>query len=244
MKHILRSSVLFLLLAASACKKSAVISSDTVSNLDVANMVAYELAVNANGFSNLKADIVLNAQNMVAANTACGTVTTSMLARQEPAASLINYNYALGYTYTYNCVDNTPDNIDSKITFDGSFDGASASSVNSGTSAINVSGLAASTLSYTLNGTYNSTGTFKMNTGDKFTGNEVVAMNFTNVAVKKSSRGFTGGSGTVNVSGSVDNKGAFNYNGSIVFDGNGTATLTLEAHTYIIDLTTGDVTAQ
>jgi hypothetical protein len=55
----------------------------------------------------------------------------------------------------------------------------------------------------------------------------------------KATRKTASGNTTIAVSGNVSNQGTFSYNGTLVFNGDGTATLTLNSVTYTINLNTG-----
>jgi hypothetical protein len=205
-------------------------------------MVATALAINANGFVNLKNDIVLYAKGVTNNGKGCAVIDSFALARQETATSNINYNYALGYYYTVNCNNSIQDNLTSNIISNGSFDASNLTSINKVSSAINVSPLSGSFTTYTLSGSYQLAGTFQTIDETQLSGNNTININISSLIVNKSSRNIVSGTASITVSGMVKNKNTFTYNGNLVFNNANTATLTLEGIDYTLNLVTADIT--
>ncbi|QKJ29659.1 hypothetical protein HQ865_07795 [Mucilaginibacter mali] len=239
----------FLLLTTAAvilfasCKKENAVKTTNITNAQAATMVGAALSVNANGFANIKNDIALYAKNVTNAGKGCGVIDSFALARQEASTSTINYNYALGYYYMVNCNNNIQDNLSSTVKYNGSFDAANLTSVNSANATFNLASLSGSDATYSLNGNYQTTGTFQTVDITQLAGNNSLNIDIVNLVINKSSRAIISGTGNVSVSGTVKNKNTFSYNGTIVFKDANTAQLTLEGNNYSINLTTADVTA-
>ncbi|MES2275872.1 MAG: hypothetical protein V4592_07610 [Bacteroidota bacterium] len=226
------------------CKKEKVVKSTNISNAQAAAMVATALSVNANGFASIKNDITLYAKNVTNAGKGCGVVDSFAVARQESITSTINYNYALGYYYVVNCNNNIQDNLTSSIIYNGSFDAANLTTINSVNSNISLASLSGSGTNYSLNGNYQTTGTFQTLDATQLAGNNSISMDIKDLLVTKSSRSIISGSANISVAGTVKiNKNTFVYNGTLVFKDATTATLTLEGINYTINLTTADVAA-
>ena len=226
------------------CKKDKVVKATNISNQQAATMIATALAQNADGFISIKNDMVVYAKALTNAGKGCGVIDSFAVARQEAASSTINYNYALGYSYIVNC-DNSSvqDNLSGNVVYHGSFEAVDLSAVNSVTSAINISPLSAGALNYTLSGNLHSEGTFKTIDATQLSGDNTISFDVQNLVVVKSSRSIIGGTILVNVAGTVKNKNAFSYTGNLTFKNATTATLSLEATNYTINLVTAELTA-
>jgi hypothetical protein len=225
------------------CKKEKVVKATNISNAQAAVMVATALAMNANGFVSIKNDVTLYAKSVTNAGKGCGVVDSFAVAKQEAATSTINYNYALGYYYVVNCNASVQDNLSSTIIYNGSFDAATLSAINSANTNISLASLSGSATTYSLNGNYQTSGSFQTLDATQLNGSNTINIDIKNLLVTKSSRAIVSGSANVSVSGTVKNKNSFSYNGAVVFKNANTATLTLEGVNYTLDLTTADVTA-
>lgn len=225
-----------------SCKKEKTVKITNISNSQAANMIAASLSVNAYGLAAIKNDITLYAKNTTNAGKGCGVIDSFAVARQEASTSTINYNYALGYYYTVNCSNNLQDNLVSTIKYNGSFDAANLSSVNSISTAFNLVSLSGTGTNYTLNGNYQTTGTFQTIDATQLSGSNTLNIDIQDLMVLKSSRAIVSGTGSVSVSGTLKNKNTFSYTGLITFKDANTALLVLEGINYSINLTTADVT--
>lgn len=232
-----------LLLAVGACQKSNDVTGTEVTNAEAATLVGSSLAINSNGFVNLSTtDITVQAQVMIDLGLACGATKTYNLTRQSPSGLATTYSYALNYSYTLNCNgNNLPDNITGSLTNTGNFDNATLSSTNLGSATFRVAGLTAGVTGYVINGEYKVAGTFQSKVGDKHYTNSNVDVNVVNLIINKATKQVTSGSATITVNGSTTAH-SFAFTGTLTFNGNGTASLTLNGSNYLIDITTGIAT--
>jgi len=245
MKTIRLSFVAMLLLGAVACRKTDNSSSHTfnntgnVSNGDAADMVAASLSVNSNGVANIAADATLSATTMVNTHAKCGTTRSDTISRQSTTGSPTTYSYNLTYNYTVNCdTSGHPDSLSSSLIYSGSFSNQNQSSTNSGSSIFTVSGLAQSSEDFVINGEYKRSGSFTSKT-DTVSGSNNIDIGIKALTIKRPSRVIASGTATISVTGNVPKSGNFSYTGTLVFNGDGTATLTLNGTVYKINLTTG-----
>ena len=223
------------------CKKDKVIKATNVTNLQAATMVAASLASNANGLVSIKDDITIYARTMIGAGKGCGVIDSFAVARQESASSTINYNYAMGYSYVVNCINNVQDNLTANMIYNGSFDAANLTEINSATSVFNVSPLASGT-TYTFNGTYQTQGSFETLDATHLSGNNTLDFNIKNWVITKSSRAIVSGTADETVRSTVKNKNTFTYSGILVFKGSTDVKLTLDGVSYTLNLITAEVT--
>jgi hypothetical protein len=92
----------------------------------------------------------------------------------------------------------------------------------------------------TLSGSLNSNGSYQYNTGTKRSGTEVFDYTLTSIILSPLTGEVASGTATFNTSGSGP-KGVWNYQGTITFLGNQTATVTINGKTYTVNLDTGGV---
>jgi len=249
MKKISLSLVLLLLLGAVACRKNnalAPITTQTTANVstsDAADMVASSLSSNSNGITNISDDVTFDAASYARAHLTCGTLRADTISRTSAAGATTTYSYHLTYNYVVNCgTNNKPSNLSSSLVYSGNFNGPRLSSTNSGSTVFSVDGLDSAATDFVLNGEYKNSGSFnsKVDTTNHGTWNTDIVV--TALTLKKPARTIVSGTATISITGSVPKKGSFSYTGTLVFNGDGTATLTINGTVYKIDLATGEKT--
>jgi hypothetical protein len=245
MKTLKLSFVLFLLAGIMGCTKN---NSQPLSNSSdpadqAAILVAGSVSASSNGTVNVADGLVIDAQAKVALDTLCGTSWTDSASTTSPIGAQTTYSYKSVYVYTINCgtSNNFSGSATSNLTYSGSFDGPNLSSTNSGTSDFTVTGLGKGSSSYTLNGEYKRSGSFQSKTDNTYYGTNDIDIVVTNLVLTKPGRKVQSGSATVTVSANTAKKGNFNYTGTIVFNSDNTATLTINGNIYIIENATGIV---
>jgi len=243
MKKIKLSFAAVLLLAAVACKKSNNTTPTTggnVSNQEAADMVAGSISLNSNGVANVAADASLNASIFVSTHASCGTTKSDSISRQSNPNAPFSYSYKLKYNFTVDCDGSQPDSLSSNLTYSGSFNGPNMSSSNSGTSNFTVNGLLPGASNFVINGEYKRAGSFSSKIDTSNHGNSNIDIVIKSLTLAKPSRNIVSGTATISITGDVPRKGSFSYTGTLVFNNNGTATLTLNGTVYIINLASGD----
>ena len=247
MKKIKLSFLAVLLLGAVACNKSNTTLPGQQSHLttnvtsdEAADMVANSVSLNSNGVANVADDATLNATTLIKANATCGTIKSDTISRQSVVGAATAYSYYLTYNYTVNCNSaSQPDSLMSSLIYTGSFNGPNLSSTNSGSSNFSISGLLPTATGFVINGEYKRNGSFKSKIDTTNAGNSNIDIKIAALTLKKPGRFIVSGSATISLTGIVPKKGAFSYTGTLVFNGDGTATLTINGTVYKINLSTG-----
>ena len=248
------SLVILLMLGAFSCKKdnSASTNSSSVTTDQVADIAAGSLAENSEGLASVTDDIAVNAQTVSSTSNLtinsqgtssvhqeCGTTRTDSVTRSLTIDS-VTLDYFFKYTHTLNCnTSSQPDNIANVLTYHGDFNGPRLTSTNSGSATVTIAGLTQGATSFVVNGEYKRAGSFQSKVGNKASGNSNVDITVTNLTITKSTRKITSGNGTIAITGTGPKGVTFSYTGTIVFNGDGTATLTINSTAYSINLTTG-----
>jgi len=177
-----------------------------------------------------------------ARTASCDYSESVSLTKTNPSGSLITYSYDYSYSYQMTCNnENEPLTLVSGVNFTGSFDAPRLASSHIGTSDLNVSALDEAATSYLVNGSYLRIGSFESKIRNKNTSTSTVEISIDEVTVDKENHEITSGSATVSIAGEVPDKGGFSFEGTIIFEGNGKATLTIQGTKYDIDLESGDV---
>lgn len=225
-------------------------------------MVSSSLSVNSNGIGTVAGDAVtvagtqsvtLSGSSAVeqvgvarslqravnAKNLECGDTKNDTVTRSSASGAAIGYTYTSIYSFTLHCNGNAPDSLTSSSAFSGTYTGPFISSTYTGNTTLTVLGLLPSAGSYTLNGTYTRNGNFQSNKNTSTKGTHTVNITITNVTISKTTHTITGGTATFSVSGNVPGKGNWSYSGTLVYNGDGTANLSLSGTVYIVNLGTG-----
>jgi hypothetical protein len=251
MKKIQLSVVALLLLSAVACQKSGYIDrggigvNGNVSNSEAADMVSASLASSSDGVANIADDVTQSAASLATSHVSCGTVKSDSVSRQSAAGAINTYSYKSTYLYKVICDGSSqPDSLSSSLIYSGSFSGPNLSSTNSGSSIFKVAGLPSTTTNYVINGEYKSAGSFKSKVDTTNTGSSNIDIAIQALTLAKQTRTIASGNANITVTGSVPKKGSFSYTGTLVFNGNHTATLTLNGTVYTINLVNGQKTKQ
>jgi hypothetical protein len=260
MKALKLTLIVPLLLMAISCKKSSNNSISTSITTDEAiDMAVSSVSVNSFGFATVADNVSANAQslnaikgggqaaNSVGTNSTvhqlCGTTLTDSLNFTGNNSS-VTFSAFYKYTRTLNCNGtNQPDNLVNVVTFKGNFDGPRLSSTDAGTSTVTIAGLTPTAANYVINGAYVRRGAFTSKIGNKASGTSTVVITGANVLLSKPARTIVSGSAVITVTGTVP-AGSFNYAGTLVFNGNNQATLTIGTSVYVVNLLTGTYTKQ
>ncbi len=219
-----------------ACNKS----DDNASNLSDEEVVAVlegALMSSSGGISNEIADatqIAVRYTEKTILGGDCGETFDSTVTRSVNNAN-ITASYATTWQWMINCNNlMVPTSIDYDWTANGAYETARMISDDSSVSNWTVNNLITGS-SWTLNGTYVRSGnqTSKVRNRSSFVSELTIGVE--NLAVSKNTLDIVSGAATFTLTGSVNGGSGFSRSGSIVFNGNGTATVTINGQTYEID---------
>ena len=235
--------IALLMLVSFACKDDDE-ATVPIDNEEAAEMIATSLSSESGGLTVAVADAASNTtENGGGRKATCGYTESMDASRSNPTGSSVIYNYTFHYDYALNCTNALPTEMVVNLTYSGSLDAPRISTQNSGTGNLSVKALDYTYENYSITGSYDRTGSFVSKVRDKNTSNSTLDFTLTDVTVDKSTRQITGGTATVTITGSVTGKGTFTFTGSLVFEGDQSATLDLNGTNYSIDLETGLVAA-
>jgi hypothetical protein len=249
----MRKPLLFIipsiLIALAACKKlDTTTQTKLISNDEAATMVAGSLSSSSNGLTTFSADVATSSQGIVNSNYGCGITHVDSVSNQSASGSQTTYNYKYKIVNKLNCnTNNMPDNTTSMLTFSGNFNGPNLWASGSGSTNFTVAGLTPAAIAYAINGSFKSMLSFKLKPDTTRNGTMSVDITVKNLIISKATLTvpcmITSGSAMAVITGNSP-KGAFTFNGTLQFNGNYVATLTIAGNNYTINLLTGAVVKQ
>lgn len=243
----MKTSLYFLAIAiftlglTTSCQKDETTNADVTS--EVADEIASSLASPYTGITDEMADFTENVEDNYSSLKSAVTDTLYAIdtlfakSNNTGATFLYNYSYNLAYGLVYES-GNTFAYYNGSLS--GSYDGTRFSGTEERTNVWNLSGFAINDTEYILNGTIERDGSTQSKIGAMSYMESTSEITVTNVRMNKGNYDFEGGTMSWHISGTVASQ-SFDYTASVVFSGDGTATLTLEGIVYIINLTTGTI---
>lgn len=169
-------------------------------------------------------------------NELCGTLYEASFNYNYNEAPILA-DYAIDWSYMMACNGfNVPQMVDFEAGSVGSYSTSRINSSDVTNTAIAISGLQPSTSSLLFNGFFNREGTQSITTNLKTRSlSSKFNVYLADVLIDKSNYSISSGGGTFVLSGLSQNI-PFSFNGSIVFNGNGSVTLTVNENDYEINI--------
>lgn len=236
------SRLFFLLVAVlllSSCRKND--TTTTITADDAADAITYAFESSSGGTADELADASQYTLNQGYGKTegintlSCGVPFDSTITLTYNGA-----NTTASYTHNWHMLLSCSGPVPASLAFEGSYSGNFNSlrmqSSNTGSRALTVTGLEPSAQVYTFNGSTSRTGSHTSKVRNQTTFNVTIQSSLSNVTVSKTSYHITGGSGTVTATCSTSGGNSQTFNGTIVFNNNSTATLTINGTNYTIQL--------
>lgn len=224
-------------------------SSVAMSSEEAADVVATSLASNSSGLT-AAVDVSADAADAAVAassggrTAACGYTDQQSITATSATGAVITYSYDYEYSYILTCGGETPQSLSVTATYDGEFDAPRIASQHSGTVDLFVTALDESETTYMINGDYSRAGAFQSKIRNKNSSTTTVDFTIDDLEVDKTTQKILSGTASVTITGSVTGKGSFTYTASVVFEGDGSATVTINGSIYAVDLITGTVVAE
>ncbi|MFN7117669.1 MAG: hypothetical protein ACK4TA_12785 [Saprospiraceae bacterium] len=220
-----------------ACNQSENAATN-LSNEEVAIVLEGALSNGTQGISSEVNDLILLTQQYAqksVTNQYCGQSFDSTVVRNIDETR-ITASYTATWKWKVNCNNlRIPTSLDFNRTSNGTYATARISSDDNAGSNWSIGNLLTGT-AYTLNGTYTREGsqTTTIRNQNSFTSQVNISVN--SLSVNKNTLRIDSGTATFTLSGSGTDGNNFSYQGNIVFNGNGSATVTINGETFDIQL--------
>lgn len=152
--------------------------------------------------------------------------------------NFIEAEYNIDWSYQMNCNNlNIPETVEFDATSSGTYTTQRIESNDSSQASFNISGLQPTADAYVFNGNFKRDGNQKITINQKTKSiNSALSIEITDITVEKVAYEIISGNGLLNLTGTTNEGNSFSFEGSIIFNGNGAATLTLNGNTYEISL--------
>lgn len=230
--------VAFVIIALGSCRKE---SATVATEADAVDAIETSLVSSSGGTAE---DISMAAEYAMSGGYGKnGSVTgaTSLICA-VPYDTTVSYSHTGTITATYshswevllNCNGSVPISLAWTGTYSGSFDALRLSGSSSGSRNWALTGINSGSAAYTLNGSTTRTGSHTSKVRNQYTYDVTINTTLTNLTVNKTTYQIISGTGTVAATLNVSNGTSKTFNGTIVFNGNQTATLTINGNTYTI----------
>lgn len=223
-----------------ACDKKDDESTANLSNEEVLAVLEGALSSGTQGINSEVNDAIFITQQYAqkAGNNAfCGQTIDSTATRNINNA-LIVASYTTTWNWSLSCNNlRLPTSIDFHRTTNGDYETARITSVDNANGDWTINNLLTSP-SYTLTGSYTRQGnqTLKMPTTSRNSFTSTVNTTIHSLSVNKNTLRIESGTATFTLTGIGSASNSFSYEGNIVFNGNGSATVTINGQTFEIQL--------
>lgn len=232
-------------LVVAACNDDEMKSTKKLSSEEQAEMVA--ASIGKSGFTasaDQSADYADDAVDASGKVASCGYTAANTVSLSGSFGQII-YSFAYDYDIALVCTSaEEPKTLTSEFTYEGSFDGPKFAMQYSGNGALAVTSLEAASANYHINGSYERAGSFESKIEERPAGSSNIKIDIDDVIINKTTKAIVSGSADASITGVVSGKGGYEFDSHIVFNGDGTATITVSGDKYLMNLATGQVTLQ
>jgi hypothetical protein len=245
MKTLKGAWIVLLGLVVVACNDDEMKSTKKLSSEEQAEMVA--ASIGKSGFAasaDQSADYADDAVDATGKIADCGYSADNAVSLSGSFGEVV-FSFAYDYDVALVCTSNEePKTLTSSFTYEGSFDGPKFAMEYSGNGALAVTSLEAASANYHINGSYERAGSFESKIEERPSGSSNIKIDIDDVIISKATKAIVSGSANASINGVVSGKGSYAFDSHIVFNGNGTATITVSGDKYLMNLATGQLTIQ
>ncbi len=228
-------AVLVLSVSVMACVNDA---TELLEDEDVVELLENALNSKAGGFDAQLEDMLFMVENLQ--NGGCNETFDSSFTKENGLGSIISYSYTYSWTGVVNCDSSTtvptPSDIDFTYTSEGDYTAPRMSSSDDGTYNVNVSGIQSTSTNYGVTGSYTRVGSQTTKIRNELTFTATLGVAMTSLVVEKATKNIQSGGGTFTVTGETSGGESISYEGSLTYNGDGTATVNLNGKDYTINL--------
>ncbi|MBU3714243.1 MAG: hypothetical protein FGM46_04770 [Ferruginibacter sp.] len=237
--NLMLSAFAFLAISLSSCKKDEAVS---ITEDDAADIISSTMARPVGGSADDASELSRFARvNIFIPGPGrkwleCGQTKDTTFQRTI-TSGLFTATHTHSITATLNCENQKPSSLVWTGNITGTFDGPKMSGNSTGVRNWTLTGFGPDqSLPLVLNGTVSRNGVRTSKIRNQYTFETNVNHTYTNVTIDKATDKITGGTGTVSAVIKVSNGNTRTYEGTIVFNGDDTATLTINGRVFTIQL--------
>lgn len=231
-----------------ACESEDSVSPpETLSTDEAAEIVSASLADNSAGLNMMVSDVARTTESslseeMSSQSNSCGYTMDTVVSANSPSGAVSTYSYEFTYAYEIQCRDNgIPELLVVGSNYQGIYDGPRLLTENAGDASLSVSGFPISETAYVMEGTYDRSGDFESSVRNMTQSNSTISFELSALTYDKRLEEISSGVASLTLSGTLKSGESYSYQGSLSFEGNGIAILTINGETYTIDLQSGEI---
>lgn len=233
-------SFIFVAIILGGCRRNEEEEEIPVTSDDAADVITYALQSSSGGYANQCSETAeyLSSEGLRSTQSLqCGVLFDSTVSFSYNGNNL-TANYSLQWELLLNCDSmNLPQSLSFTSPYSGNYDGPLMSSSNSGNLNWTVTGLASgNSVPYTFSGNFTRNGNHTSKVRNQTSFSSDLQITVMGVAVDKVTQQITGGTANASLTCQSSTGNNYSFSGTIVFNGNGSATLTIGSNTYSIDL--------
>jgi hypothetical protein len=213
--------ITLLALTAIACKKEE----NTLTEEDAVETMTNSMSQENAGLTEQTQDAAEIAE-IVLESPLCGVSQDTVIVKSYSSASR-TMDYTFNWDWVINCTSGIPSDITFNYSSDGEYDTPRMSSNDNANATIVLTQLPMVNPEYLANINYTRNGTQDSKKGAMNSFSSVLTATGTDITINKETYEITGGTMSIEITGTVDGGDSFEYGGNIVFSGGGSATITL-----------------
>lgn len=223
-------------------------SEPVITDDEAAEEIAASLSTEVTVFASdvvVAADDAENGRALSSGKTAACNVPYSATFTDAFAGTNVSYTYTIEYDYTLSCTNaGIPTTLSYGFSSNTTYSGPRLSSEGDSEGSLIVTGFELSATQYSMNGSFERAGSITQKARQLKTFVSTSDFTLTNLTVDKTTTMIKGGTGTVALNGTSSTGETYAVDASIVFNGDGTATVTIQGSVYEVSLPTGEVVLQ
>ena len=204
---------------------------ETISESEAAEVIQSAISAETEGLVMQVEDVTEIAQTYL---DSCGKVYDNQVNKNQNFG-VRSYDYTFSWNWQMTCNSlGVPQTLSIGYDADGQYDTPRMTSDDESDGTFIISGLELSAPDYVFNGTVTRSGSQSSKIGNQSSFSSQLAITTTNLTYNKSDDEIASGTADVTISGTDQNGNSFSYTGQVVFNGNNTATLTINGTSYPI----------
>lgn len=238
--------VLMLLIIASSCSKdddNNPVNQQEEPSEEIVAVVGSSMGESTGGLSaqvKMAGDIAGSVEGAANKLSLFYNVTKDTTVQLSDTLSILNKTYIYDYIFTLSFPEQVSNNaLDFAFTSTGSFDAPNMNSTSNASANWSIGNII-SMSPFTLNGSYSRTGVQNTSYLVPHVITSSLDITYSDLEFSRMEHEILGGSAEFTITGTFDTL-EFSYTGTLVFNGDGTATVTIGNYTYTIDLQSGAV---
>ncbi len=191
---------------------------------------AYGVQIQADDASSLNSTENSESEN-------CGLLNTRMLERNSIANATVSYSYSISYLFSLVCETNQSRYFTIDFEGNGMYSSPRFESDDTISYEAELTNISSSESFYLYNGSFSRIGTQTTRIAGRTKNfNSTLLLESTNISIDKSSRTILGGATGFSLTGNLNSGDSFSFVGDIVYNGNDSATVTLNGTSYNVSL--------